>query len=50
MGRADGACVSDGLLTIEKGALWREREEEEQEGRGNKSARWGRIVYFFKDM
>ena len=38
------------LLTFEKGALWREREEEELEGRGgvNKARAGERIVYFFQ--
>ena len=29
VGGADGGCVSEDLLTMENGALWREREEEE---------------------
>ena len=38
------------LLAIEKGALWREREEEEQEGRAGltKRARGGGDCVFFQ--
>ena len=47
VGGADALACLMVLLTFEKCALWREREEEEYEGRGrvNKSARWGKGIF-----